>query len=89
MIAGGGGDGAAAGSAVRLFDDPKRALEGCGVVIDFSVPESTLANLRAAADAGVAYVTGTTGFDGAGRAEIERAAERIAVLHAPNFSVSR
>ncbi len=73
---------------VVLHDDPKRALEGCGVAIDFSVPASTLANLRAAADADTAYVTGTTGFDAAGRAEIERAAERIPVLHAPNFSVS-
>ena len=57
---------------VVLQDDPKRALEGCGVAIDFSIPAATLANLRAAADAGVAYVTGTTGFDEAGKAEIAR-----------------
>ena len=73
---------------VVLTDDPKRALDGCGVAIDFSIPASTLANLRAAAEAGVAYVTGTTGFDEAGRAELESFAERIPVLHAPNFSVS-
>lgn len=73
---------------VLLEGDAKRALEGCAVAIDFSVPASTLANLRAAADAGVAYVTGTTGFDEAGKAELARAAERIPVLHAPNFSVS-
>ena len=73
---------------VVLTDDPKRALDGCGVAIDFSIPASTLANLRAAAEAGVAYVTGTTGVDEAGRAELESFAERIPVLHAPNFSVS-
>lgn len=73
---------------VRLQDDPKAALEGCGVAIDFSVPAATIANLRAAADAGVAYVTGTTGFDEAGKREISHFAERIPVLHAPNFSVS-
>lgn len=73
---------------VVLADDPKRALAGCGVAIDFSVPASTLANLRAAADAGVAYVTGTTGFDAAGLAEIGRIAERIPVLHTANFSVA-
>jgi 4-hydroxy-tetrahydrodipicolinate reductase len=73
---------------VVLQNDPKRALEGCGVAIDFSIPTATLANLRAAADAGVAYVTGTTGFDEAGKAEIARFAEQIPVLHAPNFSVS-
>ncbi|MBW2427133.1 MAG: 4-hydroxy-tetrahydrodipicolinate reductase [Deltaproteobacteria bacterium] len=73
---------------ILLHDDPKAALEGCRVAIDFSVPESTLANLRAAADAGVAYVTGTTGFDEAGRRELETLAARIPVLHAPNFSVA-
>ncbi len=73
---------------ITLHDDPKRALEGCSVAIDFSVPASTLANLRAAADAGVSYVAGTTGFDEEGMAEIARFAEEIPVLHAPNFSVS-
>lgn len=73
---------------VTLEEDAKRALDGCGVAIDFSIPASTLTNLAAARDAGVAYVTGTTGFDEAGMAEIARAAEKIAVLHAPNFSVS-
>jgi 4-hydroxy-tetrahydrodipicolinate reductase len=73
---------------VRLQDDPKAALEGCGVAIDFSIPSATISNLRAAADAGVAYVTGTTGFDEAGKREIAHFAERIPVLHAPNFSVS-
>jgi len=73
---------------VTLSDDPKRALDGCGVAIDFSIPTATLSNLQAAADAGIAYVTGTTGFDEAGQAEIERFAEQIPVLHAPNFSVS-
>ena len=73
---------------VVLYDDPERALAGCRVVIDFSVPASTLVNLRAAAEVGIAYVTGTTGFDDAGKRELERCAERIPVLHAPNFSVS-
>jgi len=73
---------------VVLRDDPKTALEGCRVAIDFSIPTSTLANLGAAADAGVAYVTGTTGFDAAGRRQIELFAERIPVVHAPNFSLS-
>jgi 4-hydroxy-tetrahydrodipicolinate reductase len=73
---------------VRLHDDPKAALEGCGVAIDFSIPSATIENLRAAADAGVAYVTGTTGFDAAGEREIAHFAEQIPVVHSPNFSVS-
>ena len=36
----------------------------------------------------MAYVTGTTGFDDAGLREIAHFAERIPVIHAPNFSVS-
>ena len=85
-VSGGASDGLAVG--VVLHDDPKRALEGCGVAIDFSIPTATLANMRAAADVGVAYVTGTTGIDEAGMAEIARYAKQIPVLHAPNFSVS-
>jgi 4-hydroxy-tetrahydrodipicolinate reductase len=52
------------------------------------VPAATLANLRAAADAGVAYVTGTTGFDAAQKAELSALAERIPLVHAPNFSLA-
>jgi 4-hydroxy-tetrahydrodipicolinate reductase len=73
---------------VVLQDEAKHALVGCGVAIDFSIPAATLANLRAAADAGVAYVTGTTGFDAAGLREIERLAERVPVIHTANFSVA-
>jgi len=73
---------------VTLTDDPKAAIAGADVVIDFSIPASTLANLRAAADAGVAYVTGTTGFDAAGLEAVRAAAERIPIVHAPNFSLA-
>jgi len=73
---------------VEVRADPKAALASCDVAIDFSVPASTLATLRAAADAGVAYVTGTTGLSADEQAEIDALAERIPILHAPNFSVS-
>lgn len=73
---------------VVLGDDPKSALEQSEVAIDFSTPEATLAMLRMAADAGVAYVTGTTGLSDAQRAELETLAARVPVLHAPNFSVA-
>jgi 4-hydroxy-tetrahydrodipicolinate reductase len=73
---------------VPLQDDAKAALAGCQVAIDFTVPAATLANLRAAADAGVAYVTGTTGLDEGQKAEVAEVARRIPVVHAPNFSVA-
>ncbi len=73
---------------VVLTDDVKRAMQKCDVVIDFSIPSSTLTNLRAATDADVAYVTGTTGFSAEERAEIGALAQRIPVVHAPNFSLA-
>ena len=73
---------------VRVTDDAKRALAGCDVAIDFTVPAATLATLQVAADAGVAYVTGTTGLSRDDRAELAELARRIPILHAPNFSLS-
>jgi len=73
---------------VTVGDDPGAALSACEVVVDFSVPAATLPLARGAADAGVAYVTGTTGFDDAGRAALHALGERIPLLHAPNFSVA-
>jgi 4-hydroxy-tetrahydrodipicolinate reductase len=40
----------------------------------------------AAADAGVAFVTGTTGLDDAARAALDGASESVPVMHAPNFA---
>ncbi len=73
---------------IQVSDDIKAALAGVDVVVDFSIPESTLANLHAAADVGVAYVTGTTGFSPEQRGEIAAIAQRIPVVHAPNFSLA-
>jgi 4-hydroxy-tetrahydrodipicolinate reductase len=58
------------------------------VAVDFSVPKATLANLRVAADTGIAYVTGTTGFSAPESEELASLAGIIPVIHAPNFSVS-
>jgi 4-hydroxy-tetrahydrodipicolinate reductase len=80
--------GATVEDAVRVDDDAEAAFGSADVAIDFSVPAATLANLRVAADAGVAYVTGTTGFNDAERDEITAHSARIPVLHAPNFSVA-
>jgi 4-hydroxy-tetrahydrodipicolinate reductase len=73
---------------VLLRDDIKAALAQSDVAIDFSHPAASLLVLRAAAEAGVAYVMGTTGLSGDERAELALAARRIPVLHSPNFSVS-
>jgi len=73
---------------IKISDDPKAALSGCEVAIDFTSPAATLRVMRVAAEAGVAYVCGTTGFSDAQRAEIGDLAARIPIVHAPNFSAS-
>jgi 4-hydroxy-tetrahydrodipicolinate reductase len=82
------GLGATAENGVRVDDDPAAAFSNVDVAIDFTIPSATLANLRIAADAKIAYVTGTTGFSASETAEIADLAAKIPVLHAPNFSVA-
>ncbi|MFW6321504.1 MAG: 4-hydroxy-tetrahydrodipicolinate reductase, partial [Halohasta sp.] len=56
------------------------------VVVDFTGPESAVEYAEVCADAGVAFVTGTTGFDDEGLADLRWTAESTAVLKASNFS---
>lgn len=72
------------GVAVRAELD---ALAGCDVLIDFTRPEATLAHLDACVRQGVKLVIGTTGFDEAGKAAIRVAAQKTAIVFAPNMSV--
>ncbi len=73
---------------VRVVDDAAVAFANAEVAIDFSIPRATCAALRVAADHGVAYVCGTTGFSATERAEVDRAATRIPIVWAPNFSIA-
>ncbi|TFV06391.1 4-hydroxy-tetrahydrodipicolinate reductase, partial [Bacillus stratosphericus] len=57
------------------------------VLIDFTRPESTLAYLEQCSATGVKMVIGTTGFDEAGKAAIQTAAEKTAIVFAANYSV--
>ncbi len=56
------------------------------VVVDFTGPESAVGYADACAETGVGLVTGTTGFDETGLAELHHASESTAVLKAANFS---
>lgn len=57
------------------------------VLIDFSHPSATAAMARAAAAAGSAIVSGTTGLDQEGQAALDLAARSVPVLWEPNMSV--
>ena len=63
------------------------AISGADVLIDFTRPEATLAHLNACTAAGVNMVIGTTGFDAAGKRTIAEAAQKIAIVFAPNMGV--
>jgi 4-hydroxy-tetrahydrodipicolinate reductase len=56
------------------------------VLVDFTAPASSVEYVAACADAGVAAVVGTTGFDEDGEASLRRASESVPVLKAANFS---
>jgi 4-hydroxy-tetrahydrodipicolinate reductase len=57
------------------------------VLIDFTRPEPTLANLAICRSAGRRMVIGTTGFSESQKLEIAAAANDIGVVFAPNMSV--
>jgi 4-hydroxy-tetrahydrodipicolinate reductase len=73
-------------TGVRVGSD-LATLAGADVLIDFTRPEATLRHLEACARLGVNMVIGTTGFDEAGKRAIQAAAQRIAIVFAPNMSV--
>ncbi|MGA8258589.1 MAG: 4-hydroxy-tetrahydrodipicolinate reductase [Arenicellales bacterium] len=57
------------------------------VVIDFTVPAATLANIDWCRRNGKRIVIGTTGFDAGQRSQIESAAVDISIVMAPNMSI--
>ncbi|MFW6093728.1 MAG: 4-hydroxy-tetrahydrodipicolinate reductase [Pseudomonadota bacterium] len=72
---------------VTVGDDPGAVVDDFDVLVDFTVPESTLGWLDVCARQGKALVIGTTGFDAAGLERIRAAAASVPVLMAPNMSV--
>jgi 4-hydroxy-tetrahydrodipicolinate reductase len=80
IVAGGGAAGVTVAAGLP-------AAGAADVWIDFTVPDATVAAAQAGAAAGAALVIGTTGLSAAARATVARAAEKVAVVLAPNFSV--
>ena len=58
------------------------SLADADAMVDFTRPDAVLANVRAAVDAGVPCVVGTTGWD-----TQEVADARVPVFYAPNFAI--
>ena len=56
-------------------------------MIDFTAPAASVENVRAAADAGLAHIIGTTGFSDAQEAAIAEAAQKTAIVKSGNMSL--
>jgi 4-hydroxy-tetrahydrodipicolinate reductase len=72
---------------VGLGADAEAAIQPGRILIEFSVPEATLAHLRLVARQGGRAVIGTTGFAAAQREEIAALARQAPILLSPNMSV--
>ncbi|MEE9613468.1 MAG: 4-hydroxy-tetrahydrodipicolinate reductase [Thermodesulfobacteriota bacterium] len=72
---------------VKVTTGPERAFKKADVIIDFSTPEASLANLEMAVEYGKAMVIGTTGLSHAQRDRVKDLAREAAVVMAPNMSV--
>jgi len=74
-------------SGVTISSDLLSALANADYLIDFTRPEGTLKHLEYCAAHGIKMIIGTTGFDEAGKAAIAAAAQKTAIVFAPNMSV--
>jgi 4-hydroxy-tetrahydrodipicolinate reductase len=74
-------------AGVEIESELPRGLAQAEYLIDFTRPEGTLKHLEFCAARGIKMVIGTTGFDQAGKDAIAAAAQKIAIVFAPNMSV--
>ncbi len=77
------------GPSVPVSDDISSVMRASDVLIDFTRPSSTLANLRACVQSGKGMVIGTTGFNPDELEEIKRlfSSPRIPCVMAANMSM--
>ncbi|PCI12867.1 MAG: 4-hydroxy-tetrahydrodipicolinate reductase [Thiotrichales bacterium] len=74
-------------SNVRISVSVEAVVDDFDLLIDFTRPDVTLANLAVCRTAGKAMVIGTTGFSDAEKQLISDAAKDIPIVFAPNMSV--
>jgi 4-hydroxy-tetrahydrodipicolinate reductase len=72
---------------VKVHNSLSEVLSGADVIIDFTAPEASISHLRAASDAGVAIVVGTTGLNKEQLEEARRLAAKMSCVISPNMSV--
>lgn len=71
---------------VRLVDDLAQVIDDMDVLIDFSLPEATVNNVKICTEHGVNMVIGTTGLTDAQNVLLAEASDKIAIVYAGNYS---
>lgn len=74
-------------TGVNITADFQAALANADVVIDFTRPEASLPLMEYCSANQIKMVIGTTGYDDAGKAQIQAAAQKHAIVFAANYSV--
>ncbi|PMJ98998.1 4-hydroxy-tetrahydrodipicolinate reductase [Vibrio sp. 10N.261.55.A7] len=72
---------------VAIVESLERSIEEYDVIIDFTAPVNTLANIELCKKYGKKIIIGTTGFSESEKQLIDEAAKEIAIVMAPNYSV--
>ncbi|AHE99033.1 4-hydroxy-tetrahydrodipicolinate reductase [Thioalkalivibrio paradoxus] len=78
---------AAQATGVQVVADLASVADAFDVLIDFTQPEATAEHAALCRAVGKRLVVGTTGLSAAQQAQLERAAEAVPVVFAPNMSV--
>jgi 4-hydroxy-tetrahydrodipicolinate reductase len=73
-------------SDIAHFADVAALAAACDVLIDFTNAATVAGHARAVAAGGCAWVLGTSGLSAADEAAVAMAAQKVAVVYAPNFS---
>jgi 4-hydroxy-tetrahydrodipicolinate reductase len=73
---------------VQIHEDVRVLLAQADGVIDFTVPEYSVAIAQACAVANKVHVCGTTGFDEEQLAAFHACVDKAKIVHAPNMSIA-
>lgn len=74
-------------SGVIVESALEKGLQNAEYLIDFTRPDATMRHLEYCVENGIKLIIGTTGFSDEEKAALKVAAEKIAIVFAPNMSV--
>ncbi|TLG71608.1 4-hydroxy-tetrahydrodipicolinate reductase [Methylocystis sp. B8] len=83
----GADSGGATPNGVPITSDVAAALADADAIVDFSAPASSVEMAKAAADANIAVVIGTTGLSQEDLAAIAKCAQKTAIVRSGNMSL--